>query len=75
MNRGDTSTNAIPRAGTEYLKIFESGEIVKWKGFSEITQIYEVESAEGKRFTVQSNKVSKLIAPEEEAEFSRRAEA
>jgi hypothetical protein len=75
MNRDATSGGAVPRAGTGYLKIVGSGEIVKWNGFSEITQLYEVESAESKRFTVQSNKVLKLVTPEEEAEFSRRAEA
>jgi hypothetical protein len=75
MNRGYPFARTVPRAGTEYLKIVGSGEIVKWKGFSEITQLYDVESADGKVFTVQSNKVLKLITPEEEAEFSRRAEA
>lgn len=67
-----SSTRTVPRAGTEYLKILGSGEIVKWRGFSEITQLYEVESGDGKKFTVQSNQVSKLITPEEEAGFIRR---
>ncbi len=60
-----------PGKETAYLKILGSGEIVKWKSFSEITQLYDVESADGKKFTVQSNKVSRLITPEEEAEFNR----
>jgi hypothetical protein len=76
MNRDALiSARTVPRMGTEYLKIVASGEIVKWRGFSEITQLYDVESAEGKRFTVQSDKLLKLITPEEEAEFLRRAEA
>ncbi|MGC9944197.1 MAG: hypothetical protein ABSE48_20410 [Verrucomicrobiota bacterium] len=60
-----------PRAGSAYLKLLGSGEIVKRMGFSEITQLFEVESADGKRFNVQSNKVSQLVTPEEENGFKR----
>jgi hypothetical protein len=70
-NNAYSTAKTASGEGTEYLKILGSGELVKWKGFSEITQLYDVESADGKRFTVQSNKVSTLITPLEEAEFNR----
>ncbi len=54
------------------LKILGSGEIVQWKHFSEITQLYDVESATGKVFSIQSNKVSQQVSPDEAAEFGRR---
>ena len=54
-----------------YLRIIGSGEIVKWKSFSEITQVYEVESVTGKVFAVQSNKVSQRVTAEEAGEFER----
>ena len=57
--------------GTMYLKILGSGEIVKWKDFSEITQLYVVESADGKIFRVQSNKVSKQVTDREAEAFGR----
>ena len=65
-----SSSKTTPSTKAGYLKILGSGEIVKWKSFSEITQLYEVESADGKLFTVQSNRVSKLVTPEEVAEFA-----
>ena len=68
-----SSPKATPREGKDYLKILGSGEIVKQRSFSEITQLYEVETVDGKVFTVQSNRVSKLVAPEEAAEFASRA--
>jgi hypothetical protein len=52
-----------------YLRIIGTGEIVKWKNFSEITQVYEVESRGGKVFTVQSNKVSQQVTAEEANQF------
>ena len=61
----------VPRVGVQYLKIIQSGEIVKWKSFSDITQLYEVESSDGKISIIQSNKISKQVAPDEEAEFMR----
>jgi hypothetical protein len=57
--------------GTNYLKILGSGEIVRWKDFSEITQVYVVESVDGKTSRVQSNKVSQQVTPVEIAEFER----
>ncbi len=33
-----------------YLRVIGTGEIVKWKGFSEITQVYEVGIAGRKGF-------------------------
>jgi len=54
-----------------YLKILGAGEIVKWKDFSEITQLYVVESADGKVWRVQSNKVSRQVTAEEAGEFER----
>ena len=65
-----SSPKAAPREGKDYLKILGSGEIVKWRSFSEITQLYEVETVDGRVFTVQSNRVSKLVSPEEAAEFA-----
>ncbi len=67
------SPKAVPNERTDHLKILGSGEIVKRRSFSEITQLYEVETVNGKVFTVQSNRVSKLVAPEEAAEFASRA--
>ncbi len=52
-----------------YLKILGSGEIVKWRDFSEISQLYTVEGADGKVFRIQSNQVSQLVRPEEAGEF------
>ncbi len=75
MNKDVSSTaKAASRVGTGFLRILGSGEIVKGKNFSEITQLYEVEAADGKLFTVQSNRVSKLVTPEEAAEFVRMAQ-
>ena len=54
-----------------YLRIIGSDEIVEWKNFSEMTQLYEVESVDGIIFTVQSNRVSHLVTPEQAAEFVR----
>jgi hypothetical protein len=62
----------VPGMGTTYLKILGSGEIVKWKDFSEITQLYVVESADGKVSRIQSNKVSHQVTPGEITEFGRR---
>ena len=56
----------------QYLRILDSGEIVKLKNFSEITQLYDVESASGKVLTLQSNKISQQVSPEQEMEFIRR---
>ena len=52
-----------------YLRIIGSDEIVTWKNFSKITQLYEVESVDGKVFTVQSNKVSQQVTAEEVNQF------
>ena len=54
---------------TTYLKILGSGEIVKWRNFSEISQLYTVEAADGRVFRIESNKVSQLVRPEEAGEF------
>jgi len=64
------SESAIKVEG-RYLRIIGSEEIVAWKNFSEITQLYEVESVDGKVFTVQSNKVSQMVTPEQAKEFAR----
>ena len=55
-----------------YLKILGSGEIVKQRGFSEVTQLYEVESVDGKVYTIQSNRVSQLVETEEAKGFESR---
>ena len=52
-----------------YLKILGSGEIVKWRDFSEVSQLYTVEAANGRIFQIQSNRVSQLVRPEEAGEF------
>ena len=62
---------SVIRQEGRYLRILGSDEIVAWRNFSEISQVYEVESADGKVFTVQSNKVSHLVTPEQAAEFAR----
>lgn len=54
---------------TTYLKILSSGEIVKWRNFSEVSQLYTVEAADGRVFRIESNKVSQLVRPEEAGEF------
>lgn len=54
---------------TSYLKILGSGEIVLWRSFSEISQLYTVEAADGRIFRIESNKVSRLVRPEEAGEF------
>jgi hypothetical protein len=64
------SENEIKIEG-RYLRIIGTDEIVAWKNFSEMTQLYEVESAAGKVFTVQSNKASHLVTPEQAEEFMR----
>jgi hypothetical protein len=68
--KNQVSPPAGPKA--QFLKILGSGEIVRCKQFSEITQLYEVESPDGRVFTVQSNKVSQQVTPEEAAEFTQR---
>jgi hypothetical protein len=52
-----------------YLRVIGTGEIVRWKNFSEITQVYEVESLGGKVFMVQSNRVSQQVTAEEANQF------
>ena len=52
-----------------YLKILGSGEIVKWRDFNEVSQLYTVEAANGRIFQIQSNRVSQLVRPEEAGEF------
>jgi hypothetical protein len=64
------SDGAIKVEG-RYLRILGSDEIVEWKNFSEMTQLYEVESVDGVVFTVQSNKASQLVTPEQAKEFVR----
>jgi len=59
----------VPRVGTRFLKIIESEQIVEWKAFSEKTQEYDVESFDGKRFTIHGSKISKEVTPEEEGKF------
>ena len=54
-----------------YLRILGSDEIVEWKNFSEMTQLYEVETVDGVVFTIQSNKVSQLVTLEQTKEFVR----
>ena len=36
-----------------------------------MTQLYEVESVDGVVFTIQSNKVSQMVTPEQAKEFVR----
>ena len=52
-----------------YLKILGSGEIVKWRDFSEISQLYTVEAVDGRIFRIQSNRVSQVIRMEEVGQF------
>jgi len=59
------------KAEDRYLKIAGSGQIVKIKNFSAITQLYDVEAADGKMSTVQSNRVSQHVSPAEVEEFRR----
>ena len=66
---GNCEMSAESKNDGRYLRIIGTGEIVKWKSFSEITQVYEVESVEGKVFTFQSNKVSQQVTAEEADQF------
>jgi hypothetical protein len=59
----------LPYMGTNYLKVLGSGEIVKWRNFSEISQLYTVEAVDGSIYRIQSNRVSQLVRPEEAGEF------
>ena len=52
-----------------YLKIAGTGQIVKIRNFSAITQLYDVEAADGKISTVQSNQVSQQVSPEDVSGF------
>jgi hypothetical protein len=72
MKKSFSNHGPVAEVRPQYLRILDSGEIVKLKNFSEITQLYEVESASGKVFTLQSNKISQQITPEQEMEFIRR---
>jgi hypothetical protein len=54
-----------------YLRVLATGEIVKWRNFSEITQLYEIEFSDGCVSTIQSNRVSRQVTPEQAAEFGR----
>jgi hypothetical protein len=60
------------RVGVSFLRIVETGQVVKWIGFDEKTQEYDVESAVGEISSIAGTKVSKDVTPEEEAEFLRR---
>ena len=71
MNNSFSISGQATDTRAQYLKILGSGEIVQWKNFSKITQLYEVESAGGRTFSIQSNKVSCQVTPEETAEFVR----
>ena len=64
-------SNSTVKMEGRYLRIIGTDEIVEWKSFSEISQLYEVESVDGRVFSVQSNKVSHLVTPEQAAEFAR----
>jgi len=68
---GNYNMSAKATDDVRYLKILGTGDIVKWKNFSAITQVYEVESAAGKVFTVQSNRVSQQVTAAEAGEFGR----
>jgi hypothetical protein len=61
-----------PRVGVSFLRIVETGEVVKWTGFDEKTQEYDVESAAGELSRISATKISKDVTLEEEAEFLRR---
>ena len=69
MKKQFSTKEPVAEARPQYLKMLNSGEIVKLKNFSEITQLYDVESASGKVFTLQSNKISRQVSPEQEMEF------
>ena len=71
-NQFSISARVPDTTSQQCLRILGSGEIVQWKHFSEITQLYDVESASGKVFSIQSNKVSQHVTPDEAAEFGRR---
>ncbi len=61
----------VPKVGTEYVKLIETGEIVKWKDFDPKAQVYEVESSLGVISKIHGSKISKQVTPEEETEFLR----
>jgi hypothetical protein len=55
--------------GSAFLKIIETGEIVRWQDFSPATQLFTVASSKGKSFTIEGSKISKDVTPEEELKF------
>lgn len=57
--------------GATFLKIFETGETVRWQDFSPATQLFTVASSKGKSFTIEGSKISKDVTPEEELKFIR----
>jgi hypothetical protein len=57
--------------GATFLKIIETGEIVRWQDFSPATQLFTVVSSKGKSFTIVGSKISKDVTPEEELKFVR----
>jgi hypothetical protein len=72
MKKQFPTKGPVAEAHPQYLRKLDSGEIVKLRSFSEITQLYDVESAAGKVFTLQSNKISQQVSPDQEVEFTRR---
>jgi hypothetical protein len=63
--------NDVSKTEGRYLKIISSSQIVRIKNFSVITQLYDVESAAGKISTIQSNRVSQQVSPQDVVEFIR----
>jgi hypothetical protein len=62
--------NCIGRLGQRFLKIKESGVVVKNVGLSKTTQEYDVEFCDGKTATIHHTKISEAeVTTEEEREF------
>jgi hypothetical protein len=73
MKKNASSAFGNPaRVGVSFLRIAETGEVVKWIAFDEKTQVYDVESAVGEPSTISATKVRKDVTVEEEAQFLRR---
>jgi hypothetical protein len=75
MKKQFSDNSPVVETRPQYLRILDSGEVVKLKNFSEITQLYDIESAGGKVSTIQSNRISQQVSPEQESDFVRRQKA
>jgi hypothetical protein len=60
---------SVPTHGHQFLRINESGEIVRNRGFDDKNLEYTVEGSDGKQSQIHGSKVSNDVTPEEERDF------